>query len=119
MSELKIKGKLLQINEVVTGTSAAGKQWQKQEFIIETFEQFAKKICFSLFGNKTDLINGIKIDDSITVHFNLESREYNGKYFHNINAWKIETEQAEQPIQNAEIIEDAPPLPDENETLPF
>ena len=119
MSDLKIKGRLLQVNEIVKGTSQAGKEWQKLEFIIETFEQFAKKICFTLFGDKTALINGIKINESITVHFNLESREYNGKYFHNLNAWKIETEQADAPIEQAQVIEDLPPIPDEEEGLPF
>lgn len=86
---LDVKGKLLQILPVQTGTSKAGNEWSKQEFVIETEEQFPKKVCFTLFGDKLSLLQGISVGDQIEVAFNLESRDFNGKWYHNINAWRI------------------------------
>lgn len=96
MSELKVKGTLIQVLKPESGESKSGKAWNKQEFVIETQEQFPKKVCFTLFGDKTSLIDGIADGSEIEVFFNLESREFNGKYFHNINCWKIEGGEAKQ-----------------------
>ncbi|HOO83690.1 MAG TPA: DUF3127 domain-containing protein [Prolixibacteraceae bacterium] len=87
---LDIKGRLIQILPVQSGTSKAGNEWSKQEFVIETSEeQFPKKVCFTLFGDKVSLLNGINNGDEVEVAFNLESREFSGKWYHNINAWRI------------------------------
>ncbi|MDA3928377.1 MAG: DUF3127 domain-containing protein [Prolixibacteraceae bacterium] len=91
---MDVKGRVDQILPIQTGTSKAGKEWSKQEFIIETEEQFPKKICFTLFGDKSSLLNGISANDQVEVFFNLESREYNGRWYHNINAWRINPVQA-------------------------
>ena len=87
---LEIEGVLIEKLPPVSGTSKAGKEWEKCEFIIETQDQFPKKVCFTLFGDKVSLINDTKIGQSINVAFNLESREFNGKYYHNINCWRID-----------------------------
>jgi len=87
---LSIKGRLAQILPVQSGVSKAGNEWSKQEFVIETFEeQFSRKVCFTLFGDKVSLLNGINQNEEIEVSFNLESREFNGKWFTNVNAWRI------------------------------
>lgn len=86
---LEINGKITQVLPVQSGTSKAGKEWQKQEFVIETEEQFPRSVCFTLFGDKISLLNGFNNGDDVSVAFNLESREYNGKWFHNVNAWRI------------------------------
>ena len=87
---LSVKGKIDKILNPESGVSRAGNQWNKQEFVIETDEQFSKKVCFTLFGDKTSLIEGLNPGEEVEVSFNLESREFNGKWFHNINAWKID-----------------------------
>lgn len=85
-----VKGKLIQTLPLQTGVSKAGKEWSKQEFVIETVEdQFPKNICFTLFVDKVSLLNGISFYDAIDVAFNVESRDFNGKWYHNINAWKV------------------------------
>jgi len=86
---MEVKGRIEQILPVQNGTSKAGKDWSKQDFVIETEEQFPKKVCFTLFGDKLSLLNGLKIGDQVDVAFNLESRDFNGKWYHNINAWRI------------------------------
>jgi hypothetical protein len=110
---LDVKGKLVQVLPVQTGTSKAGNEWSKQEFVIETDEQFPKKVCFTLFGDKVSLISGFSAGEEIEVAFNLESREFSGKWYHNINAWRIT-----RPSSNAApsssggfIPDDVPPPP--------
>lgn len=121
---LSVKGKIEQILKPESGTSRAGKEWSKQEFIIETDEQYPRKICFTLFGEKTSLVSGLAAGQEVEVSFNVESREYNGRWFHNINAWKIDKVSAEQnmPVPPPEFgMDDIPPEPAEDAAgdLPF
>ena len=123
MSNLQVKGKIQQILKPESGVSRAGKEWQKQEFVIETDEQYPRKVCFTLFGEKTSLVNNLSEGEEVEVSFNLESREFNGKWYHNINAWKIDKPAAENiPEPPPEFrTEDIPPEPDEDAAndLPF
>ena len=87
---LAITGKLVKALDVESGTSKAGKEWKKQSFVIDTGSQYNPEVCFSLFGeDKIAMIDGIQPGTEIEVSFNLSSREYNGKYYHNIDAWRI------------------------------
>ena len=95
MSELSIEGKVIEIVPVESGTSAAGKEWSKQEFVIETDDQYPKKVAFTLFGDKRTIISNLVIGNDVKVFFNLESREHNGRWFHNVNAWKVDFEESE------------------------
>ena len=106
----QVKGQVKQILAGVSGTSKAGKEWAKQEFIIETEEQFPKNLAFTLFGDKMDLMNGINAGDNVEVNFGVESREFNGRWFHNINAYGVslanQTHSAvEYPPVNADRVE--------------
>ncbi|HZH71080.1 MAG TPA: DUF3127 domain-containing protein [Mariniphaga sp.] len=121
---LKIKGTIQQILNVESGVSRAGNEWKKQEFVLETTEQFAKKVCFTLFNDKLSLIDNINTGDEVEVSFNLESREFNGKWYHNINAWKID--KASSGNEMNDFIpeyrpEDIPPEPNDSgeSDLPF
>jgi hypothetical protein len=87
---LDITGKILQIMPTTTGTSKAGKDWVKQEFVIETQETYPKKICISTMGDKTQELKNFVPGSEVKVSLNLESREYNGKWYTNVNAWRIE-----------------------------
>ncbi|WP_297092609.1 DUF3127 domain-containing protein [uncultured Draconibacterium sp.] len=121
---LSVKGKVEQILKPESGVSRAGKEWKKQEFVIETDEQYPRKVCFTLFGEKVDLINGLNSGEEIEVSFNLESREYNGRWFHNINAWKIDKVTADEgmPVPPPEFgMDDIPPEPADDAAgdLPF
>jgi hypothetical protein len=86
---MDVRGRLIQVLPLQSGTSKSGNGWSKQEFVIETEEQFPKKVCMSVFGDKVSLLNGLSTGDQIDISFNLESREFNGKWYSNINAWKI------------------------------
>jgi hypothetical protein len=94
---LVLKGKLSRILDPESGMSKAGNQWKKQEFLIETTDQFPKKVCFTLFNDKVSVLSGLKPGDEIEVSFDVESREFNNKFYHNLNAWKIEKAGTQKP----------------------
>lgn len=116
---LEVKGQLQQILPIQSGTSKAGKEWSKQEFVIETEEQFPKKVCFTLFGDKVSLLNGISVGDQVEVSFNVESREFSGRWYHNINAWRINPVQPEAGNNSAPFaVDHIPPPPDMSDVPP-
>jgi hypothetical protein len=123
---LQIKGKISEILKSESGVSRNGNSWKKQEFVIDTQEQFPKKVCFTLFNDKASLIDGLSAGNDVEVSFNIESREFNGKWFHNINAWKIERGSKEDmntppPSPPPFSVYDIPPEPnqDSDDGLPF
>jgi hypothetical protein len=119
---LSIKGRIIKILNLESGLSKAGNEWKKQEFVVEeSDQQFSRKICFTLFNDKTGLLKGISTGQEVEVFFNVESREYNGKWFHNINAWKIESASQNLHETPPEFrMEDIPPEPaDDTNDLPF
>lgn len=84
---MDLKGKVILSLPVVTGEGKNG-QWRKQEFLIETGDQYPKKVMFGLMGTKIDQ-NPYSVGQEVVVSFDAESREYNGRYFTNLNAWKV------------------------------
>jgi hypothetical protein len=121
---MQVKGTLLQVLKPESGISKAGKEWKKMDFVVETSEQFPKKVCFTLFGDKISLIEGIGEGSEIEVFFSIESRDFNGKWYHNINAWKIEAAAASNGAKNYPpeyMAGDIPPEPAEDfgNDLPF
>jgi hypothetical protein len=122
---LQVTGKIQQILKPESGVSRAGKEWQKQEFVVETNDQFPRKVCFTLFNDKSSLLNGFSVGDEVDVSFNLESREFNGKWYHNINAWKLDKKQGGESLPEPPPEfrpEDIPPEPDDDSDssdLPF
>lgn len=121
---LQLTGKIQRVFNPESGVSRAGKEWKKQEFVVETDEKFPRLVCFTLFNDKTSLIEHFSEGDEAEVFFNLESREFKGKWYHNINAWKIEkkTVEAEMPGPPPEFgPEDIPPEPaeDPSNDMPF
>jgi hypothetical protein len=90
MNILSIKGSLIKKNEVENIEGKDGKKWIKQTFLLKTSAEYNNQICFQLFGEeKIKLLESYQLGDAIEVFFNVSSREYNGRYYHNIDAWKI------------------------------
>lgn len=84
---MEIQGRLIQICAPITGEGRNG-QWKRQDFVIETQTQYPRKVCFTVNGDKID-VSGLQEGQDITVSINIESREYNGRYFTDIRAWRI------------------------------
>ena len=83
---MELTGKLIKILPLQTGTGKNG-VWKKQEFIIETSGQISRKVCFSLWGDKIDQAR-LGEGEQFEVSFDLESREYNGRWYTEAKAWK-------------------------------
>ena len=84
---LEISGKIIELLTVKSGQSANG-EWRKQEYILETETEYPKKICFMAWGDKIDQFN-IQNGENLAVSVDLESREYNGRWYTDVKAWKI------------------------------
>jgi hypothetical protein len=122
---MEISGKIIAVLPEQGGTSKSGNEWKKQEYVLETFEQYAKRVCFQIFGADRIEQAAIKMGEDVTVSFDIESREYQGRWFTNINAWKVErTAGAPAPMDNpapAAAASEPPVFPQANEKddLPF
>jgi len=95
---MEIKGKLMHVLAVQTGEGKNG-TWKKQDFVIETDGQYPKKVCLTIWGDKFNE-TFLTIGNELLVSFDAESREYNGRWFTDLKAWKIElagTESADAP----------------------
>ena len=89
MNNLSIEGKLVQILPLQEGNSTRG-AWKKQDFIMETTEQYPKKVCISCWGEKVDELQKFQPNETLSVAINIESREYNSKWYTDIKAWKMD-----------------------------
>jgi len=116
---LSVKGKLSRKLSVESGTSKAGKEWKKQSFLVDTGAQYNPEVCFQLFGeDKIEMLNHHNEGDQVEVSFNLSSKEFNGRYFHNIDAWRIETIDSNTKNEMEEAPEFNAPATEEDD-LPF
>lgn len=89
MAELTVTGRIIQILPPQGGTSKAGNAWRKQEYVLETNDSFPKKICFSFFNDRIDQ-NPLQLGDMINLQFDLESREWNGRWYTDVRGWRTE-----------------------------
>ena len=123
---LELEGRLTRKLTVQTGTSARG-AWSKQEFILEYQEgNFPTQVCMNVWGeDKVRELEKFQIGDKVKVSFNLSSREYNGRWYSDIRAWRIEPVGV---VENVPAPASAPvsaPLPDpmtvpiSDDDLPF
>jgi len=85
---MEITGTLLQLLTPQTGTGKNG-QWKKQEFIIETTDMYPKKICLAAWGDKID-ITKFSLGQTVKASFDVESREYNGKWYTDVKAFNLQ-----------------------------
>ena len=85
---MQLTAKLTQLLPLQTGTGKNG-QWKKQDIIVETDGTYPKKVCISIWGDKINE-SVLKIGSQLDISFDVESREYNGKWYTDVKAWKIE-----------------------------
>ena len=85
---MEITGNVISILPEVTGQGKNG-TWRKQEFILETEGQYPKKVCIAMWGDKIDQF-GLTIGDAVTASVDVESREYNQRWYTEVKTWKVE-----------------------------
>jgi hypothetical protein len=91
---MEIKGRVKTLGTLTEGTSARG-AWQKQELIIETIEQYPKQVCLICWGERVTEAQRFTEGQVITAHINIESREFNGKWYTDVKPWKFEAEEVD------------------------
>lgn len=99
---MEITGKLIHILECKKGVSQrTGTEWFSQDFVIETLDQYPKQVCFNIYGAEklAQFQALLQPGKDITVHLDAESREFNGKWYTQLRAWKIE-EPNQNPVSN-------------------
>ena len=115
--DLKIEGKVTQVLEEQSGTGKNG-PWRKQEFILETGGQYSRPVCITQWGEKIDQFS-VEEGEQLTAYIDIQSREYNGRWYTDVKAWKIEKQDASG---GSGYQQEEPPsyeLPDDDEELPF
>ena len=83
---IELTGKVIAILEAKTGTSAQGKQWKSQNFIIESDGEYKKKCSIEIYNDKISVVIG----STVKVSCNVDCNEYKGAFYNKIQAWKVE-----------------------------
>jgi len=111
---MEVSGKIIHVLPEQGGVAkASGKEWKLQAYVLETQEQYPRKVHFEVFGEDRIKANPCKLDDIVTVSFDIESREFNGKWYTSIRAWKIQQGVVE-PAAPAAVAEPVAPVAQAN-----
>ncbi|MDE5883437.1 MAG: DUF3127 domain-containing protein [Muribaculaceae bacterium] len=84
---MEIEGKIIQELPMQSGVSKAGNPWKKREWVLETFGSYPRKVKFHVFGDRSDTMN-IEVGNSYTLSFDLESREFNGRWYTDVSVYQ-------------------------------
>lgn len=115
---------------VRSGVSGRGKEWASQDFVLQEYDQqYPRRICFSVFGReRLDMFN-LQVGMDVTVAFDINAREYNGRWYNDLQAYDVRPLQATaqpmpaqpQPQQNVQstLFGDIADTPQKNDDLPF
>lgn len=98
---MEITGKIIAVLPERGGISKTGNEWKMQEYVIETHEQYPRKVCFNVFGSDKIAQFNIQAGEELTISFDINAREYNGRWFNDIRAWRVERGTA--PVAATEI----------------
>lgn len=111
---MEVVGKIILKLPLQSGVSQAGNNWKKQEYVLETEDSYPKKVHFDFFGDKADQFP-LNVGDRVRLSFDIESREYNGRWYTSIRGWKAEAAAAaaaaEGPQQGPAVAAAAPAAP--------
>ena len=122
---MEIVGKVVQLGTLIEGNSPRG-PWKKQELIIETLEQFPKKVCLMCWGDRVNDANSFFVGQTIKAQISIESREFNGKWYTDVRAIRLDVDQpTAQPVAQQPMQQPLPPMNEEyfasdnGDDLPF
>ena len=87
---MELSGKIIAVLEPRGGVSKSGNNWKVQEYVLETHDQFPRKMCFDVFGEDKIQQFNIQAGEELTVSFDIDAREWNGRWFNSIRAWKVD-----------------------------
>ncbi len=126
---MELSGKVIAALEPRSGVSKTGNEWKVQEYVIETPGTYPRRMCFDVFGaDKIQQFN-IQVGEELNVFFDIDAREWQGRWFNSIRAWKVERVGAVQQASSVDSsfppVDAMPGAPvdftatDEKDDLPF
>ena len=95
---MELQGKIIVVLPERSGVSQRGNQWRSISYVLETQEQYPKKLAFDVTNDKIDQLN-IQLGEILTVQFDINAREYNGRWFNSVNAWNVIRQAQQAPAQ--------------------
>ena len=113
---MELQGKVIAVLPERSGVSARG-EWKAQSFVIETHEQYPKKLCFDVFGADRLAQFNIQSGEELLVSFDLDAHEYNGRWFNSVRAWNVQP--VGSPFPPVSAAPQAAPAPAQGATAPF
>ena len=123
---MDLQGKVIAVLPAREGTSARG-PWKSQEYVIETHDQYPKKMVFNVFGADRIERFAIKLNEEIKVSFDIDAHEYNGCWFNSIRAWSVQrvgnvsAQPTQNMVRNSQPVQQqaAPQQQGQSDDLPF
>ncbi|MBT8337793.1 MAG: DUF3127 domain-containing protein [Gemmatimonadetes bacterium] len=121
--DLSITGTVTQMLEEQSGQGRNG-LWRKQEFILETEGEYPKQVCIVQWGDNIDKF-GIREGERLTAHIDIQSREYNGRWYTDVKAWRVDRDTSQAPAEGGppsfagESFPEPPAADDVEDDLPF
>jgi hypothetical protein len=109
----QIAGRLVKVLPLESGQGKSGKEWKKLPIVLETEGQYPKKVCVTAWGDLADKMRGLKIGTLVTANIDIESREYNDKFYTEVKVFSYTADSngiGSQPSSS---------LSSDNQDLPF
>lgn len=110
---MELQGEIIKILPLMEGVSKQGNAWKVQPFVVETQDSFQKKVYFEIYGEDKINQNPIEMGDIVNVLFDIESREFGGRWYTVCRAWKVkDINETQQPESKTNVVRpDAPQQP--------
>jgi hypothetical protein len=127
---MELTGKIIAVLPAREGTAkSTGNPWKVQSYVLETHENYPKKMCFEVYGEDKISSFNIKMGEELTVSFDIDARQWQDRWFNTIRAWKVDRV-ADNAAQPASPVPNAVPAPaptdvpftesgNSNDDLPF
>ena len=116
---MEVVGKIIQVLPAQEGVGRNGNPWKVQPYVLETFDQYPRKVHFEVFGEDRIKANPCDLDQVVTVSFDIESREFNGRWYTSIRAYRIQQGDVTQQAQPAPVAPAQPAAPITNNQSPL
>lgn len=109
---MEITGKIIAVLEERSGIAArTGNSWHCGQYVLETIEQYPKKMLFEVFGEDKIKSMNIQAGEELTVSFDIDAREYNGRWYNQIRAWKVDRPESTTTTDDSTPADDLTPFP--------
>ena len=87
---MELSGKIIAVLEPRGGVSKSGNNWKVQEYVLETHDQYPRRMCFDVFGEDKIQQFNIQIGEELNVSFDIDAHEWQGRWFNSIRAWRVD-----------------------------